>query len=72
VVAFGMVRSAVLVQLPYLGKSLGESGSDGFQITVPLRSNWLIFWCVGMSGQYAMKRFIVMVEPLLLVISMPS
>ena len=75
VVASGIVRSALpapLTQLPLVGISLGELGSDLFQISMPLRNNLSIFWEVTDLTQYAKNLLMVMVDPLVLVISMPN
>lgn len=75
VVASGIVRSALpapLTQLPLVGISLGELGSDLFQISMPLRNNLSIFWEVTDLTQYAKNLLMVMVDPLLLVMSMLS
>jgi hypothetical protein len=67
-----MVRTAPPTQLPSVGISLGESGSDVFQITAPLRSSLSIF-CEGCDfTQYAKNLLIAIVVPLLLVISILS
>lgn len=72
-VASGMViRLGAPKKLPSVGISLGESGSDLFQISTPLRNNLSTFWEVGISGQYAKSRLMVIADPLVLVISMPS
>jgi hypothetical protein len=70
--AFGMVRLALPTQLPSVGISLGESGSDVFHITTLLRNNLSIFWEVGNFTQYAKNLLMVISDPLLLVISMLS
>ena len=66
-VALGIVRLAPLAQLPSVGISLGESGSDVFQITAPLRSSLAIFWEVGDLTQYEKNRLIVTAGPLLVI-----
>ena len=72
VVASGIIRSEPPKKLPSVGKSLGESGSDLFHISVPLRNNLSIFWEVGDLTQYAKNLLMEMADPLLLVISMAS
>lgn len=67
-----MVKLAPPTKLPSLGISLGESGSDLFHISMPLRNNLSIFWELGTSGQYAKSWLIVIGAPLALVISMLS
>ena len=67
-----MVRSAPPTQLPSVGISLGESGSDVFQITIPLRNIRSIFWEGCDFIQYAKIRFMVTIDPLLFVISILS
>jgi len=72
VVVFRILRSAATKNLPSVGISLGESGSDLFQTSTPLRNNLSIFWEVGNLTQYAKNLLMVMSDPLLLVMSMLS
>ena len=67
-----MVRSAPPTKLPSAGISLGESGSDLFHISRPLRNNLSIFWEIGDLTQYAKNLFMVIVDLLWLLISILS